>query len=153
MRTALRYAFLAALLLITAVAAAAEVPFLTGRVTDNAEVLNEGTRGSLTALLKAHEDSTGDQIAVLTVPSLDGEGIEEYGLVGIRGMDARPERQGQRRPGCRADRPAHAHRGWLRSRRHTYRFPCRQHHPQCHDALLQRGRLQQRRRCGREGHS
>ena len=80
MRTAPRYALLAALLLITAMAAAAEVPFLTGRVTDNAEVLNEGTRRSLTVLLKAHEESTGNQIAVLTVPTLDGEGIEEYAL-------------------------------------------------------------------------
>lgn len=80
MRTALRYALLAALLLTTAMAASAEVPFLTGRVTDNAEVLSEGTRRSLTVLLKAHEESTGNQIAVLTVPTLDGEGIEEYAL-------------------------------------------------------------------------
>ena len=80
MRTALRNALLAALLLTTAMAAAAEVPFLTGRVTDNAEVLSEGTRRSLTVLLKAHEDSTGNQIAVLTVPTLDGEGIEEFAL-------------------------------------------------------------------------
>jgi uncharacterized protein len=80
MRTALRNALLATLLLTTAIAAAAEVPFLTGRVTDNADVLSEATRHSLTALLKAHEDSTGDQIAVLTIPTLDGEGIEEYAL-------------------------------------------------------------------------
>jgi len=80
MRTALRNALLAALLLATAIASAAEVPFLTGRVTDNADVLSEDTRGSLTALLKAHEDSTGNQIAVLTIPTLDGEGIEEYAL-------------------------------------------------------------------------
>ena len=80
MRTALRNALLAALLLATAIASAAEVPFLTGRVTDNAGVLSEGTRGALSALLKAHEDSTGDQIAVLTIPTLDGEGIEEYAL-------------------------------------------------------------------------
>jgi uncharacterized protein len=80
MRTALRNALFAVLLLATAVAAAAEVPFLTGRVTDNAEVLSDGTRRSLTALLKAHEDSTGNQIVVLTVPTLNGEGIEEYAL-------------------------------------------------------------------------
>jgi uncharacterized protein len=80
MRTALRNALLAALLLAAAMAAATEVPFLIGRVTDNAEVLSEGTRRSMTVLLKAHEDSTGNQIAVLTVPTLDGEGIEEYAL-------------------------------------------------------------------------
>jgi uncharacterized protein len=80
MRTVLRNTILIVLLLATAAAAAANVPFLTGRVTDNAEVLNEGTRRSLTALLKTHEESTGDQIAVLTIPTLDGEGIEEYAL-------------------------------------------------------------------------
>lgn len=80
MRTALRNALLAALLLIAVIAAAAEVPFLTGRVTDNAGVLSDDTQRSLTALLKAHEDSTGNQIAVLTIPTLDGEGIEEYSL-------------------------------------------------------------------------
>ena len=80
MRTALRMALMAVLLLSAVCAAGADVPFLTGRVTDNAEILSEGVRSSLTERLKAHEDRTGDQIAVLTVPSLGGESIEEYAV-------------------------------------------------------------------------
>jgi uncharacterized protein len=68
-------------MLLSAISSAAlEVPFLSGRVTDNAEVLNEGTRRSITERLKAHEERTGDQIAVLTVPSLEGENVEEYAV-------------------------------------------------------------------------
>jgi uncharacterized protein len=68
-------------MLLTAMTAAAlDVPFLSGRVNDNAEVLNEGTRQSITERIKAHEDRTGDQIAVLTVPTLEGENIEEYAV-------------------------------------------------------------------------
>ena len=80
MRTILRNGFLAALLLTAAAAAALDVPFLSGRVNDNAEVLNDATRRSISERLKAHEDKTGDQIAVLTVPSLEGESIEEYAV-------------------------------------------------------------------------
>jgi len=57
---------------------AAEIPYLTGRVTDNAEILSESTRRSLTAVLKEHEDRTRNQIAVLTVATIGGESIEEY---------------------------------------------------------------------------
>jgi len=56
------------------------VPFLTGRVVDDAEILSSATRDRLTAVLKAHEHATGDQIAVLTVPTIGGESIEEYAV-------------------------------------------------------------------------
>ena len=59
---------------------AADVPFLTGRVVDNAEILKPATREAITATLKAHEQATGDQIAVLTVPTLGGEAVEEYAV-------------------------------------------------------------------------
>jgi len=59
---------------------AAEVPYLTGRVTDTAEILSEATRRSLATILKAHEDRTGNQIAVLTIPTIGGEDIEEYAV-------------------------------------------------------------------------
>lgn len=78
MRTALRSLFIAVMLLAATSAAATNVPYLTGRVTDNAEILSGSMRASLTERLKAHEDRTGNQIAVLTVPSLEGESIEEY---------------------------------------------------------------------------
>lgn len=66
------------LVLAAFIAAASDVPYLTGRVTDNAEILSASVRKSLTDRLKAHEDRTGNQIAVLTVSSLNGESIEEY---------------------------------------------------------------------------
>ena len=80
MRIILKNILLAAMFLSAISSAAMEVPFLSGRVTDNAEVLNDGTRRSITERLKAHEEKTGDQIAVLTVPSLEGENIEEYAV-------------------------------------------------------------------------
>ncbi|WP_412067741.1 TPM domain-containing protein [Rubrivirga sp. IMCC43871] len=54
------------------------VPPLTGRVVDLAEVLSPSTEAAITARLAAHEDSTSNQIAVLTIPSLEGAILEEY---------------------------------------------------------------------------
>lgn len=78
MRTALRLVLIAAIILAAIIAAASNVPYLTGRVTDNAEILSGPIRKSLTERLKTHENNTGNQIAVLTMPSLEGESIEEY---------------------------------------------------------------------------
>jgi len=55
-----------------------EVPYLTGRVNDNAQLLSPETVRSLTDMLKSHEEKTGNQIVVLTIPSLEGENIEDY---------------------------------------------------------------------------
>ena len=69
----------AALLLASlAVFGASDVPYLTGRVVDDAEILKPATRERITALSKAHEDKTTDQIVVLTIPTLGGESVEEY---------------------------------------------------------------------------
>jgi uncharacterized membrane protein YgcG len=69
----------AAMLLLAAVpAAAVDVPYLTGRVVDNAEILKPATRERVVALAKVHEDKTTDQIAVLTIPTLGGESVEEF---------------------------------------------------------------------------
>ncbi len=70
----------AGLLLLAAAAAApaTDVPYLTGRVTDNAEILGAETRQALGARLKAHEERTGEQVAVLTVPTLGSDSVEEY---------------------------------------------------------------------------
>ena len=57
-----------------------DVPALTGRVVDLADILSDGTERTITNILKAHEDSTSNQIAVLTIPSLQGEAIETYSL-------------------------------------------------------------------------
>ena len=58
----------------------ADVPILTGRVVDNAQILSAETHRSLTDSLKAHESRTGNQVAVLTVPTLDGENVEDYAI-------------------------------------------------------------------------
>jgi len=68
----------ATLLATTTAASGADVPYLTGRVVDNAEILKGATRERIAALAKAHEDKTTDQIAVLTIPTLDGESVEEF---------------------------------------------------------------------------
>lgn len=64
----------------TATLARVEVPYLTGRVVDTAEVLSPAARGEITALLRAHEEKTGDQIAVLTLPSLEDESVEDFAV-------------------------------------------------------------------------
>ena len=55
-----------------------EVPYLTGRVNDYAQILSEQARQALSEQLKAHEDRTTNQVVVLTIPSLQGESIEDY---------------------------------------------------------------------------
>jgi uncharacterized protein len=57
---------------------AAEVPFLTGRVVDEARVLGTQSRERIEAMLRAHEERTTNQVAVLTVPTLGGETIEAF---------------------------------------------------------------------------
>jgi uncharacterized protein len=56
------------------------VPPLTGRVVDRADLLTPETERELEALLAEHEAATGNQVAVLTIPSLDGEDLEAYSL-------------------------------------------------------------------------
>jgi uncharacterized protein len=59
--------------------AAPTFPPLTGRVVDNAHVLSAQTQADLTDKLAALEQKTGDQIVVVTLPSLQGYEIEDYG--------------------------------------------------------------------------
>src|SRR6187551_1850965 len=47
-------------------------------VRDEAHVLSPGVAGQLEAALKAHRDSTSNQIAVYIIPSLDGDEIDSY---------------------------------------------------------------------------
>ncbi|GHM99995.1 hypothetical protein WSM22_14850 [Cytophagales bacterium WSM2-2] len=57
------------------------VPELWGqRIHDEAHALQQGTIEQLEKDLKAHEDSTSNQIAVLLVQSLDGDVLEEYSI-------------------------------------------------------------------------
>ncbi len=59
---------------------ARDVPFLSGRVVDEAHVLDAGTIASLDQKLKDHEAKTGHQVVVLTIASLGGEAVEDYSL-------------------------------------------------------------------------
>ena len=54
-------------------------PALTGRVVDDANLLDPADEQALTADLKALEDKSSDQVVVVTVPSLQGYAIEDYG--------------------------------------------------------------------------
>ncbi|TGK89444.1 YgcG family protein [Leptospira bourretii] len=59
---------------------AKDVPNLTGRVVDETWTLDSGFVSALERQLKDHESKTSNQIAVLVVPSLEGEGIEDYSM-------------------------------------------------------------------------
>jgi uncharacterized protein len=64
--------------LAAADAHAVDVPYLSGRVVDDAEILAPATREKLAATSKAHEAATTNQVVVLTVTTLGGESVEEY---------------------------------------------------------------------------
>jgi uncharacterized protein len=54
-------------------------PALTGRVVDAAGLLSPEDRQALTAELEALEDKSSDQLVVVTLPSLQGYPIEDFG--------------------------------------------------------------------------
>ena len=56
------------------------VPPLSGRVVDQTGTLSAGDIASLTQTLKDLETRKGSQIAVLIVPTTDGEAIEQFSL-------------------------------------------------------------------------
>jgi len=90
---ALTLAF-AALTLASPASAALSFPPLTGRVVDNAHVLSPQAQADLTAKLAALEQKNGDQLVVVTLPSLQGDEIADYGYqlgrawgIGQKGKD------------------------------------------------------------------
>ncbi len=57
------------------------IPELWGqRIHDDAHVLKQETIDALEQRLKVYEDSTSNQLAILTITSLEGEVLEEYSL-------------------------------------------------------------------------
>jgi uncharacterized protein len=66
------------------VLAAPQFPPLTGRVVDDAHVLNPATSAALTAKLAALEQQTTRQLVVVTLPSLGGYDIQDYGYQLLR---------------------------------------------------------------------
>ncbi|MBU0960311.1 MAG: TPM domain-containing protein [Proteobacteria bacterium] len=74
--------------------AALDVPPLQGRVNDTAAMLSAQTITHLDEILTSFETSDSTQIVVLTIPSLDGEVLEEFSLrvaeawkIGQKGLD------------------------------------------------------------------
>lgn len=92
---ALRLALLGLLLAGATVALAALVfPTMTGRVVDTAQLIDAQTAAQLSQMLEAHEQATGEQVVVVTLPNLQGTSIEDYGYqlgrfwgVGQKGKD------------------------------------------------------------------
>jgi uncharacterized protein len=58
----------------------AEVPYLTGYVVDSAEIMKADTRRQLAERLRTHEQKSTNQVAVLTVPTIHGESVEDYAV-------------------------------------------------------------------------
>ncbi len=59
--------------------AALDFPTLTGRVVDNAKLLDPAEERRLSDQLEQHEQATSNQIVVVTLPSLQGTTIEDFG--------------------------------------------------------------------------
>jgi uncharacterized membrane protein YgcG len=90
-----RFAVLSLLLLfVPAAARALDVPPATGYVNDRAGMLSQGTDLKLDRFLRNFEKTDSTQIVVLTVPSLEGEPLEDYSIqvaqawgIGQKGKD------------------------------------------------------------------
>src|SRR6478752_6875718 len=72
-------ALFAVLCLITPATAAPTFPALTGRVVDDAHILSPSTTSDLTQKLAALESKTSRQLVIVTLPSLQGYDISDYG--------------------------------------------------------------------------
>jgi len=75
-------------------ACALEVPKLQGYVNDYAGMISPSAKSKLEETLRTFEQSDSTQIVILTIPSLEGENIEEFGIkagetwkIGHKGKD------------------------------------------------------------------
>ena len=82
------------LLLTCSTATALNIPSPTGYVNDNANIISQTVELKLEQFLQDFDKSDSTQITVLTVPTLDGEALEEYSLkvfdswkIGQKGKD------------------------------------------------------------------
>ena len=82
------------LALISGRVSALDVPPLRGRVNDYAAVLTQDQARTLEAQLAQFEQETGHQVALLTIPTLEGEDIEGFSIrvaenwkIGKKGFD------------------------------------------------------------------
>ncbi len=87
--------FLAVFVLMPALmAGAAEVPQLRARVNDYAGMISQATERQLEQSLQSFETSQSTQIVIVTIPSLEGEAIEDFSIrvaeawkIGQKGLD------------------------------------------------------------------
>jgi len=95
-RAPLRTLVVAAVFAVAMAAAtyALDVPYLSGRVVDGAAMLAPADEQRIAARLEKLERETGAQVVVLTVPTLDGNPVEDYALkvaetwkLGRKGVD------------------------------------------------------------------
>lgn len=75
-------------------ASALEVPQLKARVNDYADILSPSTERQLDASLRELERTDSTQIVVLTIPSLEGDSLEDFSIrvaeqwkIGQKGLD------------------------------------------------------------------
>ena len=80
--------------LVPGLAWALDVPPLRGRVNDYAGVMSQEQARTMESQLAQFEQDTGHQVAVLTIPTLDGEDIEGFSIrvaenwkIGKKGFD------------------------------------------------------------------
>lgn len=79
-RTTVFFLLVAVLLLAAPLLAAPQFPPLAGRVVDQANILSPSTESKLTELLAEHERKTSNQVVVVTLASLQGYDIADYGV-------------------------------------------------------------------------
>jgi uncharacterized protein len=82
------------IIFFVASAHALDVPKLTGHVNDYANMISPATKALLQQELSSFEQTDSTQIAIVTVPSLEGEVLEEYSIkvadawkIGQKGKD------------------------------------------------------------------
>lgn len=73
---------------------ALDVPKLEGRINDYANMISPAVKQQLNEKLKAIEDTDSTQIVILTIPSLEGENLEQFSIkvvdkwkIGQKGVD------------------------------------------------------------------
>jgi len=72
--------FVSILLFLPLAAEAVKIPVPRGYVNDYGNMISSSAEADLTAKLKNFEETDSTQIVVLTVPSLEGEPLEDYSI-------------------------------------------------------------------------
>ena len=72
--------FVTVVMAMAAGISALEVPYLAGRVNDQANMLEDGFEAQLEERLRLLEEETGAQVAVLTILSLEGDPLEDFSM-------------------------------------------------------------------------